>query len=76
MIKPLAKQCKAYFPLELRRILSVTLKDTNVILQACIGRKDGKSGGEVKKIALEFQEKTLASSWSIELKELVFGGNY
>jgi hypothetical protein len=68
------KSHKEYFPLELRRVLSVKAKGTESILHTCITRKDGKSGGELKKIVFEFYNETLASSWSAAVSHLVFGG--
>lgn len=44
-------------------------------MHSCIGRKDGKSGGDIKKITFDFNSLSDAKFWENSLKRLVYGGN-
>ncbi|KAH6568679.1 hypothetical protein BASA60_008544 [Batrachochytrium salamandrivorans] len=68
------KLFKPYYPIELRRILSIKHSDQVVTLDLCNTREGGKAGGKLKKIAFEMESSDIANRWSNELQELVFGG--
>ncbi|KAJ1332198.1 hypothetical protein BSLG_009014 [Batrachochytrium salamandrivorans] len=66
------KLFKPYYPIELRRILSIKHSDQVVTLDLCNTREGGKAGGKLKKIAFEMESSDIANRWSNELQELVF----
>jgi hypothetical protein len=39
-----------------------------------VERKDGKTGGHLKKIRIEFENTIMAESWAKELRELTYEG--
>lgn len=70
----LGKSVKHFFPLELRRVITVKYQAEECSIQACTPRKGNKSGAKLKKIKLAFQTADEAKTWADSLKSLVFGG--
>eukprot|EP00842_Homolaphlyctis_polyrhiza_P002072 jgi/Hompol1/2866/HPOL_006199-RA len=68
------KPFKYYFPMELRRIVSIDVKGTQVTLNACVVRESNNAGSKLKDVSFDLESPVLAKLWSEALEQLVFGG--
>ena len=68
-------QFKHFYPLELRRIITATQKETSVTLKACITRKGNRDGSKFKKITFTFDDVSIAKEWCQGVLDLVYETN-
>ncbi|KAJ3006296.1 hypothetical protein HKX48_000198 [Thoreauomyces humboldtii] len=68
------KQYKHFFPLELRRIVSVSPQNTEAVVYACVARKGTRGGSKFKKMVFAFPDKAKATAWSEAVMNLAYGG--
>ncbi|KAJ3382004.1 hypothetical protein HDU92_005006 [Lobulomyces angularis] len=70
------KSAKAYFPMELRRVLNCVSNKEEVEINSCIARDNGKDGSELKEITFKFESNEISKNWSNALKNMIYGGSY
>ncbi|KAI8916002.1 hypothetical protein EDD86DRAFT_272883 [Gorgonomyces haynaldii] len=69
------KPFKPYYPIELRRVVAIKHKESNVTIDCCITR-ESKPGAKFKNLTLTFNSADTARTWSEHLKTFVFGGTF
>ncbi|KAI9105971.1 hypothetical protein DFS34DRAFT_39875 [Phlyctochytrium arcticum] len=66
------KPFKQFFPLELRRVVSCSVSDSDMTVLACTPRKGGKGGSKWKKMSFRFQDAVTANTWKKQILDLVY----
>ena len=69
----LDKPHKEYFPIEIRRLLYVKEKNSQVEIAACVIRKNNKEGAKFKELTFTFTDRT-SKLWANALEKLIYGG--